>query len=307
MNKQQSHTVAAAVGSITDNIKAEVIVAAALEAGVPLQDIVVENAGSFTRPYRKDVLGVVPTEAARGRYALKVQLSRNGLYDLLPEALSHTQHLVESAGEGVSALTNGYKKRKKEEAQARKFFRPLENEFFYQGVCLEQEEQELLYNSSAAFYSFLAEFWDIAGELPGKYEASLLRLLPVIHTIAGDFDGIRACLEALLEVPVYYEIDHRSLQLDAEYNQLGKGRLGQSFTAGCSVHAVPFVTYTLGPVRLHQLLDFLPGGAVDQFLQKFLAYTVPFESEVQTRVLSGRYEKQDDDTSFGILGYSATL
>lgn len=307
MNKQQCHSLVAEVNGVNENIKAEILVAAleqAIEAG---QDLQIEHAGSFARPYSADVLGASAFEVAEGSYSLRVQLSRNGIYDMLPEALCHTQQLTQGGMEGVQHMTEKYRKRKHEEALARKFFRPIENEFFFQAVSLEQEEQVLLYHPSSAFYQFLVQFWGIEGQLPAQYEAALLGLLPNIHAIAGDLDRIAGCLSELLEVPVFHQTEHRTLGLEVTNNKLGKGKLGQSFTVGGCVHAVPFVVFTIGPIALELLPAYLPGGTLDNFVKRFLSFTLPFEADAEIRILSGRFEQTKGDASFGVLGFSASI
>lgn len=295
------------INNISDNMKSEIVVASVLEAGIAPKSIQIENQGNFVRPYSKDLLEASAIDWYRNEAVLRLKLSRNGIYDLLPEGVSHRQQIMDGGSEEVSTLTGWYKVRKSEEASARKFFRPFEQEFFFHSVRLEQEEHDLLYNSSSVFHGFLAEFWNISGELKPEYEIVLLRIMPFLHEIAGDYEKITACLGRILDVEVSYQVEHRTVHFKSENSVLGKSLLGRNFTAGSCVYAVPYTIFNIGPVTAHQLPDFLPGGDADKFIQKFFKYTVPFESEVVTKIEMDTASSAEDELHYGILGYSTTL
>lgn len=308
MNKlKEIESVVEEVSNISDNIKSEIIVAGILDSGISLKNLEIENQGNFARPYSKDLLEASAIDWYRHEAVLRLRLSRNGIYDLLPEGVTHRQQVMDGASEEVSTLTNWYKVRKSEEASARKFFKPFEQEFFFQSVRLEQEEHEMLYNSSSIFHDFLAEFWNIAGELEPEYEIVLLNLMPFIHEIAGDFDKITACLSRVLGVQISHKVEHRTVHFKSENSIIGKPALGRNFTVGSCVYAVPHTIFTIGPVAEDRLTDFLSGGKADKFIQKFFKYTVPFESEIITKIEMDSSSRRDDEINYGILGYSTTL
>ncbi len=304
---EEIERVAEEIRGISDNIKSEIIVAGILKAGISPKEIQIENQGNFARPYSKDLLEASAIDWYRHETLLRLRLSRNGIYDLLPEAVTHRQQVPDGGSEEVSTLTNWYKVRKSEEAAARKFFRPFEQEFFFHSVRLEQEEHDMLYNSSSIFHDFLADFWNIAGELEPGYEVVLLNIMPFLHEIAGDFDKITTCLSSILGVQVSYRIEHRTVHFKSENAVIGKPRLGRDFTLGSCVYAVPYSIFSVGPVAADQLAAFLPGGEADKFIQKFFKYTVPFESEVITKIVMDPSSRAEDETNLGVLGYSMTL
>ena len=308
MNKRQEiEDVVEEISKIADNIKSEIIVAGILEAGISPREIQIENQGNFARPYSKDLLEAATIDWYRHETLLRLRLSRNGIYDLLPEGVTHRQQVLDEGSEELSTLTNWYKVRKSEEAAARKFFRPFEQEFFFHSVRLEQEEHDMLYNSSAIFHDFLADFWDIAGELQPEYEIVLLNIMPFLHEIAGDYDKITTCLSRILGVNVSYKVEHRTVHFKSENAVIGKPLLGRNFTLGSCVYAVPYSIFSIGPVAADQLATFLPGGEADKFIQKFFKYTVPFESEVITKILMDPSSRTEDEIQFGVLGYSMTI
>lgn len=307
MNKEVSRKLAEEICSLPDNVKAEIIIAGLLESGLEQEELQVEYSGAFSRPFRKDVMAAGAFERRNNEYELKIQLSRNGLYDLLPEAVSHVQQLEDGAGNELRSLTEGYRRRKKEEAAARKFYRPLETEIFLQGVRLEREEQALLYNPSAVFNQFLSDFWGMDEEVPLKFRSVLLHLLPYMHSIAGDLEKVNACLENILGLTLFRTLEYRTIEFPSYFNRLGANRLGESLTLGSCVHAVPFLVYTVGPIPQEELIEFLPGGDVNRFLKKFFAYTLPLEVEFELNFLALPYAQKEGGSSFGVLGYSASI
>lgn len=306
-NRKNIEELVEEISTISDNIKSEIIVAGILKAGVSPTSLRIENVGNFTRPYSKDLLEAAAIELYRNKSFLRLKLSRDGIYDLLPEGITHSQQVRDEGAEELSTLTNGYKLRKSEEAAARRFFKPFEQEFFLQRVALEQEEHEMLLNSSSIFHDFLAEFWNVSGELDSKYETILLRMMPFIHEIAGDLVKIKACLERILNVKVSYSIEHRTQQFKSDYNKLGGCLLGRNFTVGSCLYAIPYTIFNIGPVPNDHLQEFLPGGKIDKFIQIFFRYTIPFETEIITNILIGKEKRKEKDTHFGILGYSTTI
>jgi hypothetical protein len=304
MNKSEVQEIIKEIGIIPGNVKGEVIISGLINAGIDPQEIDVENDGSFSRPYRKDVLKVSYRENENNEHNLNIALSRNGIYDLLPEGFVHKQ---EPNSNNTKVLAENYKKRRKEEEAARKFFGPIESEFVNYLVNLEQKEQELLYNPSSTFYDFLANFWMIE-KLPQPYEGILLHLLPYMQTITGDFDLICKCLKELLKVQVSYKIEHRSMPFSTDKESgMGKAKLGRNFTAGAYLHAIPCIIFFIGPVKSDEIIDYLQGGKIFKFLQKFYNYTVPFEVDVDTRVLSEKFVKSEGEATFGVMGYSSCL
>lgn len=304
MNKEEALEIINEVRTIPGNVKGEVIIAGLINVDIDPNDLETKNDGSFCRPFRKDILKLTAVEKEYDDYKLNIMLSRNGVYDLLPEGFCHKQ---EPATTNTKVFADYYKKRKKEEENSRKFFGPIESELVNQLVSLEQKEQELLYSPSTTFYDFLANFW-MVDKLPQPYEGILLHLLPFVQTVAGDFKLICKCMQELLKVPVDYKMEHRSLPFaENKEGGMGQAKLGRNLMAGAYVHALPCVVFMIGPVKNNQLLDFLEGGKIHQFLQKFYSYTVPFEVDVETRVISEKFVKTEGDPTFGVMGYSSCL
>ena len=211
MNKEQATDIIGEIESITQNIKAEIIVAHLLNLGLSIKDTTIHNEGSFTRPYRKDILKISAIEYSFDNFELHFSLTRNGIYDLLPEGVSHSQDSV-SAVRNAKTFAADCLRRKKETEEARKFFKPIENAIFHQLVKLEQKEEELLIHDKTSFYEFMIAFWKVK-RMPQPYEGFLVRLMPHMHSFAGNFPLLCICLEKILKIPVKYTIQQRTLSV----------------------------------------------------------------------------------------------
>ena len=217
------------INSIKDDLKAEVIISEILEQiDSKEQNILVDYKGQFKRPYRKDVLGA---ELINYNYDLteyvKINLSRDGIYDTLPESLIH-ELSSEKPQKTVSDMTEQFKAHKKEEEYARKFFFPFENEFFIKALERENIEKEILLELNGSKpLDFFYDFWHIDRDLPPILVSKLIRILPYLHKIVGNLQMTVNCLSYLLDEKV--EIAEQGYKEQSSSEQeinLGESRLG---------------------------------------------------------------------------------
>lgn len=106
----------------------EIFVADLIKAGFEYDDIDVKPQSLFKRGYKKDI-EKVSTDGER----LIFEISRNGLYDTLPESLFHEEVSYEEIARNKDNKRWVEKRRKKhdiEEEQARIFFFPLKRNSF---------------------------------------------------------------------------------------------------------------------------------------------------------------------------------
>lgn len=305
MNKEQADHIKNEIDNLQGNLKSEVIITELLDNGVSINDLEIINTGSFLRPFRKDIEKVTLLDTY-SEYKLHLSLSRNGLYDLLPEGITHRQDLETQLTGNKNRISESFKIRKQEEASARKFFQPFENEIFYQSIKLEQIERDLLHSPISSFYRFLSDFWGI--KLKNKnLENILIRLMPFMHLLAGNYKLICHCLEEILQTKVTYQITSKTISFAANENsEIGKAKLGNNFTTGMDVYAVPLVIFNYGPIKPDQIKRFLEGGDIFAFLQNFYLKVVSFEADVETRLISESTSLSEVE-GFGVMGYSTKL
>jgi len=109
-----------------------------LKHGVSPDDINIKTNGLFYRKYSKDVMSVL--QDVSDPDILNINISRDGIYDILPQSITHNYR-----GRGVHENpVQDFKSRKKEEKEARNFFNPLENEFFAFRHEIEKFESDFL-------------------------------------------------------------------------------------------------------------------------------------------------------------------
>src|ERR1039457_2548459 len=134
------------VNRLLNDIRAEAVAADIIEKGMNPADIVIINDGSFRRNFSRDINYGEVINLDNGQQVLGLHITRDGLYDSLPEGVFHEQSIEPlTSGHDMAKLS---KSQKTEEKYARKFLLPFENEIFYHRIQLEIEEKNLLYRFS---------------------------------------------------------------------------------------------------------------------------------------------------------------
>lgn len=269
--------------AVYENLRAEVIIAEIQEkSDITADDFVIANQSSFSRPYRRDIIDV---DNLINKNMLTLNLSRNGLYDSLPEGLFHVQR--------GSNKTDSYMAHrqtlKQEEQDARLFFAPLENEFFYQRLRIESSERELLDNFYNLNDEFLIDFWNISRQNSEDHILKLIKLLPFSYQIAGDFELTRLCLENILNEKVYFkkkyddELSHEN-KINSKVKENGF-RLGINsiLTSDFKEILSPVLEVTIGPISEKNINNYLKDDGIMKFINTFYDYFVPIEIDVTTK------------------------
>ncbi len=272
------------LGSVYENLKAETLLAEIQQSTeTTMDDFVISNRGTFSRAYRRDIIDV--DDVLYGN-RLTLNLSRNGLYDILPEGLFHKPQ-VNKEGE---SYTSRRKNVKEEEQNVRLLFAPLENEFFYQRLNIERKERELLDNFYNLKDDFLIQFWNLDTSIPRPYMLQLLQLLPHSSKISGDIELTRLCLEKVLDEKVSFELRYVDRNINgtdiciesSTVNfQLGVDSVldGESYEV-----VVPKLVVGIGPISKEKANTYLKEGGVSKFIEAFYAYFLPMELEAETHI-----------------------
>ena len=288
---------------VYSNIKAEVLITE-MQSNLDLadDDFLIANQSTFSRAYRRDI---IDTNSTAHKNKLTVNLSRNGLYDILPEGLFHTQELSKDTSSYVARR----KIVKEEEQAARSLFAPLENEFFHQKLNVERNEKTLLDDFSNLNDDFLIDFWKIDKNISEDYILKLIRLLPHSHKIVGDFELTRLCLERVLNEKVTFLRKNVALPNEISKHDLGT-QLGVDTVLESDTNEVmlPALEVTIGPVSVNNIQKFLNETEVLNFIEAFYAYFIPMEMEVITKLIVNKdSEFLLGDANSTILGISTQL
>ncbi len=295
------------------DIKAESILAMAVDGGFREEDFVVAAESLFKRPYSRDVLDTVLEDGAGNRDFLQLHISRDGLHDLVPGGLFY-QPVESTIREADAAgMAADHRSNKRKERETRRFFMPFENAFFSQRIHLEMEETRLLEGmGSGLLNEYFREFWDISTSIPFGYVTSLMGLLPHATKIAGNLSLTAQCLEKILEEKVTLNIiPVATHQASLEYcTDLGLGKMGMDTVLGGQFFEdFPQIEVSIGPLQNSEIQDYLEMGDKEDFLKTFYGYFLPAEAEINT-VLKVGSENQHMYLYPGegpVLGYSSVL
>jgi hypothetical protein len=283
------------------NAKAEIIVSQLLERGLSSEKILIHLNGAFNRPFRRDIesaqLGIGDEQDQ-----INLFLSRNGIYDLLPEGISH-QRTTGKGKENIQQLIQIFQKQKREEKEARRFFKPFENELFAISVKLEQQEAALLKNQDNQFQEFLLRFWDVDLKLSKCQKEFLLKIAPLAYSIKGNIAKICKLLQVFLDKPVSYE--KRLIPVTVEPIKKQKDFiLGHNFIVGNITEELPVIRFEIDDLEENCVKDYLKGAPIYNFINEFLEYLLPLEYELE---ITCKTNMNHLCHGFGVLGYSSVL
>jgi hypothetical protein len=262
------------------DIRSEVFAAALASAGVPMESMYFRTQSTFRRSKAMDLDDVRIDKPETGDGQLVFSLNREGLYDMLPEGLFHFR---DASGSHMTRdeLFNDIKRSRQEEADARKFFGPFENEFFQHRLQLEMQEQRLLRKGNDADNRELFEkLYGPAPAIEDRYVLPLLHVMPVFHRIRGDISQVARCLSRFLDLPVH--IEHASTTrhpATAEgLKALGQAVLGVDAVAGDRFDsAMPVYEVHVSDIPRAEVGRFFPDGGSAGVLEFLLTCLLPME------------------------------
>ena len=289
------------INTMPFNLKAEIVAVLLQDRGVPPEQMSVYYNSAFNRPFRRDIeKALVGVEEES--MDLDLYLSRNGIFDLLPEGVIYEKNAPEGV-ETIQKLIQIHQKQKREEKEARLFFRPFENELFNLLVSLERQESSLLKSQNRQFQEFLVDFWNIKPDLSGSQKHFLLKVAPLSYSTKGNLDKICKVLQVYLKKPVVFKKDTtESIVYDKE--RKGELVLGRNFISGNRTENFPLVKFVIENVAECEVPEYLKGGAIYKFIEEFLEYLLPLEYELE---ISFKTNTELASTNFGTLGYSSVL
>jgi hypothetical protein len=289
------------------DLRAEVVLADLLEKGLDEDVILISPKGLFKRKFSRDLEQLSALDMDKKRKWIVASVNREGIYDALPQAITHSAKRSKTPGVKSSGeMINEIKERRKEEIAARNFFLPFENEFYHQCIDLEVAERSILkgFVSNSRYTRLMTEFWQLPPILNEKQKAIFVYLLPMIHKAAGDLELIKACYEAILNVEVNFVVRYG---LEQGIPQTGSDNanslmLGINFVCGTEFYDdSAYYEITIGPLDGEQLTGYLPGGpgiAVINYLNSFfLPFDVESRFKITTAPTAGGFKLGDPQSA----------
>ena len=290
------------INSFFVNLKAEVIVSELLEnTELSNEDITIKNISSFTRGYRRDIIDA----NINTKDKLQINLSRNGVYDALPQGLFHSTVSINSD----ASYAQMRQKSKKEEADARMLFAPIENEFFLHKVFIEEEEKKLALEYNSTENSFLLEFWGIKNKVADEYVFLLAKALPLAYKISRSENLISLCLSEILNEKVTIVKEYIPLN-----NTIKKEKEDYSLGINTSLeldktrvlHPFYYINIELSNIKNKE--KYSENGIASKLISVFCEYFVPLEIDWEVNITYNQsninFELNNENT---FLGLSATI
>jgi hypothetical protein len=299
------------INSLKYDLKAEVIISELMnKVETENQNFLVDFKGQFKRPFRKDILNaeIVDFNYDATEF-VKINLSRDGIYDTLPERIFHTPR-TDKVKRSVAEMTRDYKIHKKEEEYARKFFLPFENEFFIKTIDRENLEKDILLELNGSKpLDFFYEFWDLDRSLPEVLISKLMRILPYTYQIVGDLELTVHCLSYLLGEKVEIAEQTYKEQSNTENETtLGNCRLGLDMISGnVYMDYSLYLEFRIGPLKRSSLLEYIHEGKVKKFIDLFYEYLLPMEVDVKTTILLDDEAELFNLKELSILGITTRI
>jgi len=304
------------LNDLSYDIKAEIVIADLWENGLNPADFLIFPDGLFCRRFKKDVSHAEILELNNGQEVLSVHITRESIYDSLPEALFHS-----TLGEGLNSgheMAEASKIQKREERECRTFFLPFENEIFFQKVQLELSERKILQRfSENLFNDIFPDFWNLDRSLPKKLVSKLMLFLHYAYKFAGNTELISRALEVILDEPVSVRIDTVNFAGNGSENTvnqvdqgLGQSRLGLDMVCGTHLEdQAPVMEFSIGPLENTHIEDYLDNGIISRFLDVFFNYFVPLEMNA-IKTIKGYASRQEfvlSESGPTYLGYNTYL
>ena len=272
--------------------RAEVVAADLIEQGIDAERLIFKPISLFKRRFSTDVSAVKLSENTNGDQELHIEISRDGIYDTMPEGLFH-QPKSKAAFKKKSDMVANVKSVRAEEDSARRFFQPMENELLHTRTAIERTERKVFFDlEHSETNDLLINFWNLGSYRHYPTLPLLVKLMPIMYRLSGNMDNVKICYELLLRLPVSVKIrhDYNSMQAPLAGWQLGRDAL--SFETICSdqvTSELPGYEITLGPLSSALITDYLPGGKMLPFLHLLNSYFLA--AGYETSIIIIPYEK----------------
>lgn len=244
-------------------------------------------AGIFKRGYVKDVMAVrrKVTETANEKHYLEVELTREGLYDMLPKPLFN---LHQNPDFFINAEEDDEDKVQMEnENQNRRFFQPIEQESFRLRLSIEERENLNFSGLKNPFFLFfLKQLYPETNNFPDDVNEMLFYLLPLSSKFSANLDQINLIFQIFFSTNITFNrvwkmIDCLDIHL---LSKLGENLLlGLNYIVGETVpDGLVGLEITTGPIDVNEILEFMPKRLNHTLLNFLIKQFIPFEMEIKT-------------------------
>ncbi|HMP91929.1 MAG TPA: hypothetical protein PKD90_03605 [Phnomibacter sp.] len=289
-------------------LKAEVLCTELLRHKLQFDQLVVQHIGNFRKSFRADVESIETGINERTqRFETTLKVHRDSLYDRLPEGLFHQPQGHSRVG-NAEQMKAEHRRYKEEEAQARRFFAPFEQELFRYRLLVEQTEQALALNlNRGVLNEQWYQFWQLPASLPREMVTVMARLMPYAYYIKGNLTLTGQALQAILQKPVTASQIMVASPADADNGfELGKSRLGlNTVPAGAINQHTQAWHFAIAEVTKPERARFPQHQPIGHLLERFREIFVPITTDTIFEPLPAK--EDESGTEEEILGFGFIL
>jgi hypothetical protein len=256
------------------NVKAEAVTSSLILNGIKQENIFVDFKGSHRKNWDHDILSF---DVSGEKIILR--LSRDSILQSLPENLFFKKI------EGSSFEKEKIKEfNASQEKYANLVFNPIENEIFTGVVTLDGFENNIITSLDSCSAELLDNYFNVDDTVAPDHKAKLIKLIPMIHSIVGDYNLTAKCLEYFLEVPVdwlfRWNPTHLNFSADPTINLMGNTCGVNMITAGDYCELTPTIVFKIGPIHSSDIKSYLDYGKNRNLLVCFSNYFLPLNFDL---------------------------
>ena len=296
------------------DVRAEIIAADLIERGTAPEKIAIRPMGTFSRNFRKDIAAIKNIlNHANGEEYLRIDVSRDGIYDSLPQGLFHAVERKNKKPTLADTIEE-IKKVKQEEEDIRQFFWAIEKEVNITKALIEIEERKSIFGLSDNFQSQLfLDIWPEIQEINARYYPFLFQILPLAHRFRANIEMSELLLSYVVNHPVsiivnnmptYHTHPNINSTLDSNY-------LGINYVLGDSTPDYDILYHiTIGPVKKKEVPKFVNDGESIKVIHFLLDYFLPFDSQNKIKIILDKSEESlylSDTNSSSHLGFDSSI
>lgn len=297
-------------GLLRFDTRVELLFEALLRHGMQEADIIIKPNGLFYRKFSKDLMSI--TTDVNDSDILHLAVSRDGIYDVIPQSITHNYKGRELREDPVQ----DFKSRKKEEKNARHFFNPLENEFFRFRHEIEKFESHFFAKlSTSGVADIIKEILGIEKEMPDHLVVKLFyALMKQKSNPANSMDELCNTLYEIVGEHISYTASNIVLEqnFDVEGEQ-DDMVMGVTTTLASSEKIfLKKYHFKVGPLTKPSNLPlYFTGEELENFMNTFFNLFIPFHSQFSFEISLNPEDEMfsmDDEIVFkSRLGISTVL
>ena len=302
------------INKLQTDFRVEAVAANILNYHNSNSSIFIKRVGINDRAYLKDIKEISTSYHDLDEDAIIIETYREGIYDYLPEGIFHPPSLGTSI-KNVESTVKEIRKQKKIEDNARNFFQPFEQEFFYTQITALLKEAEFdTHSKTQALLEFAREIWPILEKIDDKTAQILLHTLPFLHEVRGKKNWIEQFLTSFLNAPVNISFVPNIIdQKDDKENitALGQARLGITLIpSGKHMDGERNWKISIGPIPYEEVPKYVHGHKFRDLLHEIYDYFVPITVKIHENFITEKEEKSftlQAENNTNRLGYSTFL